>query len=264
MEQLTFHLQSFEGPLDLLEHLIKKNKLNICSISLIAITDQYIEYIERMHKMDLELSSDFLVVASNLLYIKSKALLPKHEEEDDADQIARDLTEALLERARMKLIAEEFKKRQYDGTFRFFKGPEPFEGEHVVKTLDPVPLDKLLDAFRVVLEKTERKLPPPKTNFEGIVGHEKVSVKEKANGLINRLKTQKTVRFEHIFSDVRTKSAAVALFLAVLELLKVGRVLATDEEDGLYLKLGRARGNVDEVWEEKGGQMQSEGLHGDQ
>jgi len=63
---------------------------------------------------------------------------------------------------------------------------------------------------------------------------------------------------------VRTKSAAVALFLAVLELLKVGRVLATDEEDGLYLKLGRARGNVDEVWEEKGGQMQSEGLHGDQ
>ena len=92
MEQLTFKLTDFEGPLDLLEHLIKRNKLDICNISLIAITDQYIEYINAMQEMDLDISSDFLVVATELLYIKSKALLPKHEEEEDPEALANSLS----------------------------------------------------------------------------------------------------------------------------------------------------------------------------
>ena len=83
MEELIFKLESFEGPLDLLEHLIKKNKLDICTVSLIEITGQYIEYINKMEEMNLEISAEFLVVASNLVYIKSKALLPKHDEEEE-------------------------------------------------------------------------------------------------------------------------------------------------------------------------------------
>ena len=85
MEKLLFKVQDFEGPLDLLEHLIKKNKLDICTVSLIEITDQYVEYINAMKETDLEISTEFLVMASELLLIKSKALLPKHEEETDAN-----------------------------------------------------------------------------------------------------------------------------------------------------------------------------------
>ena len=107
MDELIFKTETFEGPLELLENLIKKNKLDICKVSLIEITGQYIEHINRMEEMNLEVSADFLLVASNLLYIKSKALLPKHDdEEDDSDEIAQNLTEALKERARMKIISE--------------------------------------------------------------------------------------------------------------------------------------------------------------
>ena len=91
MENLIFKLPVFEGPLDLLEHLIKKNKLDICTVSLIEITDQYIEYIHQMDDMDLDVSTDFLIVASNLLYIKSKALLPKHEDEKDDRQVVKQI-----------------------------------------------------------------------------------------------------------------------------------------------------------------------------
>ena len=124
MEKLMFHIQDFEGPLDLLEHLIKKNKLDICTVSLIEITDQYVEYINQMQEMDLEVSSDFLVMASELLLIKSRALLPKHEGEEEEDDDAERLTEALRERRRMKIVSDKFRTMQYDGTYFFFKDPE--------------------------------------------------------------------------------------------------------------------------------------------
>lgn len=248
MEQLTFKVQAFEGPLDLLEHLIKKNKLNICSVSLIAITEQYIAYLEQMQRMDLELSSDFLLVASNLLYIKSKELLPKHEKEEDAEEIARNLTEALKQRRRMKLVAELFRKQQFEGMLTVYKQPEEIGFPPVKREIAQSSVDKLLDAFFLVLEKAERKSPPPARNFEGIVGHEKVSVRQTANGLVKRLK-QGRIRFEEAFVDVKSKSEAVALFLAVLELMKLGQVHATEEGRALYLELGNRKAEVEDVFD---------------
>lgn len=248
MEQLTFKVQAFEGPLDLLEHLIKKNKLNICSVSLIAITEQYIAYLEQMQRMDLELSSDFLVVASNLLYLKSKELLPKHEEEDDAEEIARNLTEALKQRRRMKLIAELFHKQQYEGMMTVYKEPEKIGFPPVKQEIEQSSVDKLLDAFLVVLEKAERKAPPPARNFEGIVGHEPVSVRESGTALVKRLKRGR-MRFEEAFVHVKSKPEAVALFLAVLELMKLGQVHAADEGDSLYLEIGKRQAEVGDVFE---------------
>ncbi len=238
MEQLTFKVQAFEGPLDLLEHLIKKNKLNICSVSLIAITEQYIAYLERMQQMDLELSSDFLMVASNLLYLKSKELLPKHEEEDDAEEIARNLTEALKQRRRMKLIAALFEKRQMEGLFTVYKEPEELDFPPVKQQVEKSSVDKLLDAFLLVLEKTERKAPPPASRFQGIVGHEKISVRETSRGLVRKLR-RGSMRFSQVFSAVNSKSEAVALFLAILELVKLGQVQACGQGDRLYLKIGQ-------------------------
>ncbi|MBQ7901825.1 MAG: segregation/condensation protein A [Clostridia bacterium] len=237
MEKLLFRIQDFEGPLDLLEHLIKKNKLDICTVSLIQITDQYVEYINQLQEMDLEISSDFLVMASELLLIKSKALLPKHEGEENPEDEAERLTEALRERRRMKLVSDKFRTMQYDGTYFFFKDPEKIPKEPEKKKIPSGSIDKLYNAFLTVLDKTERRAPPPRTNFDGIVGREPASVKEKAKGLITRLKKDKKVKFENIFAGARYKNEVVAIFLAVLELMKLNRIVVYDTDDSVMLEL---------------------------
>lgn len=241
MEQLTFKTEQFEGPLDLLEHLIKRNKLDICNISLIAITDQYIEYISTMQEMDLDVSSDFLVVATDLLYIKSKALLPKHEEEEDPEALANSLTEALKQRRRMKLISEKFKVMQYDGSYYFFKDAEkiPKAENPDNRRIDHGSIDKLYNAFLTILEKTERRMPPPKDNFEGIVGREPASVKKKATGLVTRLRKSQKITFSQAFEEAHHKNEIVAIFLAILELMKLNHIYVYDDDEGnLMLSLG--------------------------
>ncbi len=239
MEELIFKLESFEGPLDLLEHLIKKNKLDICTVSLIEITGQYIEYINKMEEMNLEISAEFLVVASNLLYIKSKALLPKHdEEEENAEDAAKSLTEALKERARMRIISERFRTMQFDGTFRYFKEEEKIGKPPRENKFESLDIEKLYEAFMTVLEKTERRAPPPKSNFTGIVGREPVSVKEKAGSLIVSLKKNKKMRFEQVFSGAKHKNEVVAIFLAVLELMKLNQIIAYEEDDRILIRIG--------------------------
>ena len=241
MEQLTFKIEQFEGPLDLLEHLIKRNKLDITDISLIAITDQYIEYLNAMEEMDLDVSSDFLVVATDLLYIKSKALLPKHEQEEDPEALANSLTEALKQRRRMKLISEKFKVMQYDGSYYFFKGaeeiPKPENPER--KRIEQGSIDKLYNAFLMLIEKQERRLPPPKDNFEGIVGREPASVKKKATGLVSRLKKKDKISFGQAFEEAESRNEIVAIFLAILELMKLNHIYVYDDEEGnIMLSLG--------------------------
>lgn len=240
MEQLTFKVSEFEGPLDLLEHLIKRNKLDICNISLIAITDQYIEYINAMQEMDLDISSDFLVVATDLLYIKSKALLPKHEEEEDSEDIANSLTEALKKRRRMKIISERFKTMQFDGTYYFFKDAEeiPKSEKKEPRRIEHASIDKLYDAFLTILEKTERRAPPSKDSFEGIVGREPASVKKRATSLVSHLKKSKKITFISAFQDVSHKNEVVATFLAILELMKLNHIYVYDEDGKVMISLG--------------------------
>jgi len=248
MEQLTFKVAEFEGPLDLLEHLIKRNKLDICNISLIAITDQYIEYLNSMQEMDLDISSDFLLVATDLLYIKSKALLPKHEEEQDSEEIANNLTEALKQRRRMKLISERFKSMQFDGTYYFFKEAEDIPKNEVKQSahIEHASIDKLYDAFLTILEKSERRTPPPKDSFEGIVRREPVSVKKRATSLVTRLKNTKKLSFVSAFEGASHKNEIVATFLAILELMKLNHIYVYDEDGQVMLSLGD---NADEELE---------------
>ena len=255
MEELIVKLPVFEGPLELLEHLIKKNKLDICTVSLIEITDQYIGYLKQMENLDLEISTDFLLVATSLLYIKSKALLPKHEEEDDdAEEKANELTEALKERARMKIISEKFRNMQFDGTFSYFKDEERISEKPPQKPLENLDINKLYNAFMTVLEKTERRAPPPKSNFTGIVGREPVSVREKAGGLITRLRKSKKMHFESIFEGAKYKNEVVAIFLAVLELMKLNHINALEEDGKIVITLGEnASQNTEEMLSGIGG-----------
>ncbi len=248
MEELKLSLQEFEGPLDLLEHLIKRNKLDICSISLIAITEQYIEYVNKMQEKNLDVSSDFLVVATELLYIKSKALLPKHEEEEDPEALANSLTEALKQRRRMKLISERFKTMQYDGTYYFFKEAERIPKAKQERTSLPehIAVDRLYEAFLTILEKTERRAPPPKDSFEGIVGREPASVKKRATGLVTRLRSTKKISFVNAFEGAAHKNEIVATFLAILELMKLNHIHVYDEDGQVMISLGE---KADETYE---------------
>ena len=196
------------------------------------------------------------LVASNLLYIKSKALLPKHDEEDDSEDMAANLTEALKERARMKIISERLRTMQFDGTFRYFKEEEKIEAKKQEVHFESLDISKLYEAFLTVIEKTQRRTPPPKSNFTGVVGRENVSVREKAGSLINRLKKNKKVRFEQVFEEARHKNEVVAIFLAILELMKLNQIFAYEEDDKILIRLGENAGeNTEEILSNIAGDM---------
>ena len=234
MDPLSFKLQIFEGPLDLLLHLIKKNKVNIYDIPIVEITEQYMEYLSALEEMDLEVSSEFLVMASHLLYIKSKMLLPKHEEEEEDPR--QNLVDRLLEYQKMKEAGEKLRNMQYMGYLSFYKGPQQIEGIELPKKIESESLDKLTKAFLEILKKAERKEPPPVNKFDGIVGREVVSVKTKTEHILKKLKKGTKIGFKKSFSDVKTKSEAVSQFLAILELLRMGILEVIEEENDIFLK----------------------------
>ena len=234
MEQLSFKLESFEGPLDLLLTLIKKNKVSIYDIPIAEILDQYLEVMQQMEEMDLELSSEFLVLAATLLQIKSKMLLPATEEEAEEDPRA-ELVRRLVEYNKIKESMEFFRERENMGSFLFFKVPDVIERPPAQMDYSELTPLKLLEAYRESFSKMERKLPPPKRSFTGIVGHEKVSVREKVGKLWRGLLNRGKILFRDIFKGVKTRAEAVASFLAVLELIKMNKIeIEDDAENGNF------------------------------
>lgn len=235
MEQLSFKLQVFEGPLDLLLHLIQKNKVNIYDIPIFDITNQYIDYLKSMEEMDLEISSEFSLMASKLLYIKSKMLLPKYDEEE-ADDPRRELVDRLVEYQRIKSVKEKLRAMQFAGTYSYYRLPEKIEEVAEKKHIESADISKLIDAFNNILERIERKAPPPKENFDGIVGREPVSVQDMADNIVKRIIRKKRVKFKEFFKGAKHKNEVVAIFLAVLELLKLNKIYAEDDGKNLIFR----------------------------
>jgi len=221
MEQLSLKLDAFEGPLDLLLHLIQKNKVNIYDIPITLITDQYMEYIEEAGKLDLEISSEFLVMAARLLYIKSKMLLPKHEEfeEEEEEDPRQELIQNLVEYKKYKEVSTFFGDRKNICDYMYFRAPGKVNEYRVVNNAN-MPFEKLADAFSRVMERFEERNNPSRESFEGIVGREPVPVKGKINQVKRVLKTRGQVSFDTLFTEVKSKSEIVAIFLAILELIR--------------------------------------------
>lgn len=224
MEQLSFHVEGYEGPLDLLLTLIKKNKVNIYDIPISEILEQYLDAMEEMKRLDLEVSSEFLVLAATLLQIKSKMLLPSEDEEEEAEDPREELVRRLIEYKRFKEKAEYLKTRENLGYTRFYKAPEYIERPVVPFDYSAVTPENLLVSYKVAYMKLERTLPPPKKSFEGIVGHEKVSVKSRVKNIWKNLIKKGKTKFKDLFSGVKSRSEAVASFLAVLELIKLKKI----------------------------------------
>ncbi len=225
MEQLNFKLEHFEGPLDLLLTLVKKNKVSIYDIPISVILEQYLAVMQEMQEMDLEVSSEFLVLAATLLQIKSRMLLPKPEEEmEDGVDPREELVRRLLEYSKVKAAAEYLRPRQSIGAAMFFKAPDLIERPPAEWSYAGMTPENLIAAYKRAYQKLERRQPPPKHSFHGIVGHEKVSVREKVAGIWRRLVQKSRMKFKELFRGVKSRPEAVASFLAVLELIKLKKI----------------------------------------
>ena len=174
MKEVTFHLEVFDGPLDLLLHLLSKNKVEIKDIPIAVILEQYLEYIRQMQEFDLEVASEFITMAAQLMYIKSKMLLPVYEDDNEEDPRA-GLVEALLEYQRIKEAGSALSLRAQIGRDIFVKGQEQLEKEKS-PFVGSYSYEVLTRALEDILQRAQRKLPPPVTAFQGIVGRETVPV----------------------------------------------------------------------------------------
>lgn len=238
-------LSVFEGPLELLLHLLKKNKVSIYDIPIVEITKQYFEYMQACNEFDIEYSSEFVVMAAELLYIKSKMLLPKHEEAEEEDPRA-DLAKRLLEYQKMKVISEILKEKEFYDFHNFYKAPEPLPALPPDYHDQSYELDALWHAFLSVLDKKERKEPPPKKAFGGIVGREPVSVKSRADFIKDKLKQKKRLSFTSLFKDIHSRPSVIATFLALLEMIKLEIIQTSIIDNDLYIEKLKEGEIVDE------------------
>lgn len=225
MEKFQYKLSVFEGPLDLLLTLIQKNKVSIYDIPIVEITDQYMEVIENADDSGLDDAGDFIVMASQLLYIKSKMLLPKNEEEEEEEDPREELARRLLEYKEYKEASEKLRKSEFATKNMIFRETEKIDF--------PLPvydrkhqISELLDAFENIMARKIRKMAPEKTAFVGIVGHEKVSVDDMVQKICDRLSAEKSFSFKTLFAGDISKPEMIATFLAVLEMIKLSKIVA--------------------------------------
>ena len=234
---ISVKLQNFEGPLDLLLHLIDKNKVNIYDIPIVEITNQYLEYIRQMQEQDLNVVSEFLVMAAMLLDIKSKMLLPKEINEEGEEQDPRDeLVHQLLEYKLYKYMAEELKERQVHAQLSFYK--DATLPQEVLKYEAPVELDELLadvtlaklyQVFRSVIRRRIDKVDPIRSKF-GQIEKEEVSLSDKMDFVEQYARTQQKFSFCHLLEKGKSKIQIIVTFLAILELMKTGMIQISQEQ----------------------------------
>ncbi|MGM9552360.1 MAG: segregation and condensation protein A [Clostridia bacterium] len=227
MSDVSFKTAVFEGPLDLLLHLISKNKVSIYDIPISEITDQYFEYLQECEAMDMELSSEFAVMASQLLYIKSKLLLPVHDEEEEDPRA--ELVDRLEEYKRYKEISKQLDVMQHAMDDSVFKSPENLDIPKVVienKTMKP---DLLYASFLMIMERNLAKKPLSPKNFSGVIGKKRVSIPHQSRYVMHLLKSKKEVLFEEIFDSMTSRGEMVATFMAILELIRDSHMVALEE-----------------------------------
>lgn len=218
MEQISYKLDVFEGPMDLLLHLISKHKLNINDIPIIELVNQYIDYVNQVKDTDFDSAGDFLEMAARLIYIKTVSLLPNKEE---AEELKRELTGQLIEYRDCKIIAEKL-KQQTNGFNRYVKKADESHIDYSYERFHTV--DELLNAYINAIGKSQRKLPPPVDSFRDIVAREYVNVESKVESVFDYIKDIKSADFLNLFNNAQSKSELVAIFLAVLELAKTKKV----------------------------------------
>ncbi len=226
-------LEIFEGPLDLLLHLIKKEEVDIYDIPVARITDEYLQYLNLLETMNLDLAGEYLVMAATLTHIKSRMLLPPSEEdaEEPEEDPRADLVHQLVEYQRFREAAAALGERavlERDVFRRDPAVPETDQGEGV--RLRDVTVADLLEAFREVMERALRE------SFHEVV-HEEITVEECVQDIVRRMEIDGPMRFRDLFAGSPSRRRLVATFLALLELVKRQAIRARQEEDGAEILL---------------------------
>ena len=224
-EQLTYRLDQFEGPLDLLLTLISKNKVSITDIPIAMICDQYMDYIEQAQRMDLEIASEFIVMASQLMLIKSQMILP-HEEGTENDP-RREIADALLLYQQAKLAATKLRPLYDEFSSRFVKGTDDVPPEKGLPlNLDPNLMLKALNSVlrRMRIAEAERK---PADLVNPLIKRKIVSVEEKIEEICKLLEDREDASLFFLLKDAESRSELVARFMGVLELIKIHRITIT-------------------------------------
>ena len=230
MEAISYKLSEFEGPLDLLLHLISKNKLNIYDIEISVLLAQYMEHIDKMKEKNMDVASEFLEMAARLVYIKTVSLLPKHEE---SEELKKELSGELIEYQECKKVAKILSENIDFNSFTRDSANIDYDMSYKKKH----DLKEIYNAYLTVIGKNKNKIPVKKEEFSGIVSRKIVSVSSRIIFVLKKLKRVKKLKYEALFEDSKNKSELVATFLAVLELVK-GRELCIDDENNVVKLIG--------------------------
>ncbi len=228
-------MEDFEGPLDVIFLLLSKNKIEIQDVSITAILEQYLSYLDEMKRLDMEIASEFITMASHLMLIKTKMLLSEAERQEAQSELDI-LRQSLLERQQKEAIEQiriavgYLEPRNEIGRCLFTKEPEPLKRERTYQYRH-VPED-LIRALEEIEQRSSRRLPPPTVNFQGIVGKEPYPVTKKVRQLVRTLIMRGVERLQNLFRGNRSRSEIVATFIAILELCKTNSVTLEDDVSG--------------------------------
>lgn len=226
--EINLKIDDFEGPLDLLLHLIKEKKMDLLNLKLEVIIDEYLDFIQKMEEMNLNVASSYLVMSSELIEMKSKLLLPRNEEEEqDLEEDPKEaLVNRLIEYQRYKDLTNDFKELENERQKIFTRLPEnlkEYSDENKMINNSNVTLEDLLDAFKKFLER--KKLQEP---LHTKVTKKEMSVEERTVSIRNVLRSKKKVNFLELF-DVLNKEYVVVTFLAILEMAKKNEITISQE-----------------------------------
>ena len=236
---LSVKLNVFEGPLDLLLHLIDKNKIDIYDIPIVEITDQYMEYLHSMEKEDLGIMSEFMVMAATLLDIKCRMLLPREVNEEGEEEDPRaELVQKLLEYKMYKFMSYELKDKMDEAANVFYKNPTiPKEVAQYREPVDPaqllagLTLEKLNAIYKSIIRRQEDKMDPIRSKF-GTIEKEEVSLSDKMIEMREFARTHRKFSFRDLLESQCSKVQVIVTFLSILELMKMGHIHV--EQDGLF------------------------------
>ena len=228
-------MEDFEGPLDVILELLSKNKIEIQDVSITAILEQYLNYLEEMKRLDMEIASEFITMASHLMLIKTKMLLSAAEQaeaESELDLIRKSLMERKRKEAmdQIRLAITDLEPRNEIGRNLFTKEPEPLKREQGYRYKHDV--RDLLRALDMIAERSQRQLPPPTANFQGIVGKEPYPIGKKTGEVLRQLVLRGVERMKNLFRGNKSRSEVVATFLAILDLCKTNAVTLEDDVNG--------------------------------
>lgn len=248
---LNIKIENFEGPFDLLLHLIKKNKMDISDIKIYEITNQYLEYIHTMEEMDLEITSEFIVIAATLIEIKSKLLLPKQKDDESAVDLdekdpEKELIEKLIQYKKFKNAALFLKEREQGAGRIFSKKPEIIEEKK--KNVNPkdflegVSILKLYEIYNNLITTYRNKI-----NISNVINKEipvdKFKIEDKMEYLKENIQIGKKVLFSDIINECTSKIEAVVTFLALLELMKLRCIIVVQEQNFTEIYVERTNGD---------------------